>query len=80
MRPLGADAGVRAAADRAVAWLLAQQRSDGSFPASARLRVPAPAAVDPLATPELTLVYLDQDRVFTTATALAALAAIAPLE
>ncbi|MGA2013453.1 MAG: prenyltransferase/squalene oxidase repeat-containing protein [Solirubrobacteraceae bacterium] len=66
-----------AAADRAARWLCAHQRADGSWEPSARLRVPPPDAVDPLADPEHTLTYLDNDAVFTTATVLAALAAYA---
>jgi hypothetical protein len=63
--------GVRA---RAAAWLRSQQRADGSWPSSAWLRVPAPEQRDPLACPDTTLHYLDDDAVFTTATVLAALA------
>jgi hypothetical protein len=36
--------------------------------------VPAPSAVDPLASPATTLTYLDLNAVFTTATVVAALA------
>jgi hypothetical protein len=62
-----------AAVENSVEWLTATQRGDGSWPASARLRVPAPPAVDPLSMPELGLTYLDIGRVFTTATTIAAL-------
>ncbi|MDQ6945873.1 MAG: terpene cyclase/mutase family protein [Actinomycetota bacterium] len=65
------------AVGRATRWLLSQQRSDGSWAPSARLRVPAPAMVNPLASPETTLTYVDDDALFTTATALAALSAVA---
>lgn len=61
---------------RATSWLLAQQRADGSWQPAARLRVPAPDAIDPLSAPERTLTYVDDDAVFTTATVLAALAAV----
>jgi hypothetical protein len=59
---------------RATRWLQSEQRADGSWAPSARLRVPAPEQHDPLAAPESTLTYLDDDAVFTTATVLAALA------
>jgi hypothetical protein len=59
---------------RVAGWLRSEQRADGSWEASARLRVPAPEQPDPLASPETTLTYLDDDAVFTTATVLAALA------
>ena len=62
-----------AAIARAVRWLLDVQGADGSFPASSRLRVPAPSALDPLADPATTITYLDHARVFTTATVLSAL-------
>jgi hypothetical protein len=60
-------------ARNAVAWLIGVQADDGSFPASARLRVPAPDAVDPLSGRTDTLIYLDCDRIFTTATTVVAL-------
>jgi hypothetical protein len=60
--------------ERAVAWLLSHQQDDGSWPSSARLRVPAPEQTDPLASPATTLTYLDDEALFTTATVLAALA------
>jgi hypothetical protein len=62
---------------RAARWLIGHQRSDGSWAPSARLRVPGPDVVDPLSSPETTLTYVDDDAVFTTATALAALSAVA---
>lgn len=66
---------------RAAAWLRATQRPDGSFAPSARLRVPAPSAIDPLASPETTLTYLDRDATFTTATVYSALvSALAALD
>lgn len=65
-----------AAVGRATAWLLSHQRGDGSWEPSARLRVPAPATVDPLSSPETTLAYVDDDGLFTTATVLAALSAV----
>ena len=55
---------------RSLDYLIAVQLADGSWPASARLRVPPPDAVDPLARPEDTLVYLDRHRTFTTGTVL----------
>jgi hypothetical protein len=66
------------AAERAERWLLDHQLEDGSWEPSARLRVPAPSALDPRETPELTLTYLDDEATFTTATVLMALA-VAPL-
>jgi hypothetical protein len=65
----------RPALDRAVGWLLARQRADGSFPPSAQLRIPPPSDVDPLARPEETVLYLDCDALFTTATVVTALVA-----
>jgi hypothetical protein len=61
------------AVGRATRWLISQQRPDGSWAPSARLRVPGPDVVDPLASPETTLTYVDDDALFTTATVLAAL-------
>lgn len=63
------------AGQKAIAWLLAEQRADGSWAPSSRLRVPAPDEVDPLASPGTTLTYVDDDACFTTATVLAALGA-----
>lgn len=71
--PLASEIGETRAADRALGCLLTRQREDGSFAPSARLRVPAPATLDPLTSPEGTRTYLDRDAVFTTATVLAAL-------
>ncbi|HJU64704.1 MAG TPA: prenyltransferase/squalene oxidase repeat-containing protein [Gemmatimonadaceae bacterium] len=73
MSPLAAEEPLRGAIRRAVRWLTTQQRGDGSFPPSARLRVPAPAALQSLATAADTLVYLDRNALFTTATVVAAL-------
>jgi squalene cyclase len=67
-------AGASPGRERALAWLLCQQREDGSWHPSARLRVPAPGQKDPLARPETSLTYLDGEAVFTTATVLSALA------
>jgi Prenyltransferase and squalene oxidase repeat len=70
---LAGDGEARAAAARAEHWLCRHQLADGSWEPSARLRVPAPAAVDPFELPEQTLTYVDEDGLFTTATVLAAL-------
>ncbi len=59
---------------RALGWLLSQQRADGSWTPSARLRVPAPDQPDPLGSPETTLTYVDDEALFTTATVLSTLA------
>jgi hypothetical protein len=64
----------RGARARATSWLLSEQRADGSWEPSARLRIPAPDQRDPLVSPETTFSYLDDDAIFTTATVLAALA------
>lgn len=61
--------------NRGVARLLRTQRDDGSWEPCARLRVPAPEAVDPLRDPSTTLTYVDDDALFTTATVVGALAA-----
>ena len=55
-------------------WLLSQQRTDGSWEASAQLRIPAPDQLDPAAAPDTTSNYVDDLGVFTTATVVAALA------
>lgn len=66
-----------AAAARAEHWLLEQQLDDGSWPGSARLRVPAPSAENPSASPEVILRYVPDSGVWTTATVLAALSGAA---
>lgn len=58
---------------KTVEWLFANQRADGSWSPSARLRVPPPAVLDPDKNPRGTLSVLDQQRNFTTATVLGAL-------
>lgn len=58
---------------RARRRLLAMQRTDGSWEPSARLRVPAPDAVDPTVDEGRTRDYVDDDALFTTATVLEAL-------
>ena len=73
LRVLGQE-GFGADEARAVRWLLGAQQVDGSWPASARLRVPMPAQLNP-AGQERTINALDQNRVFTTAAVAAALAA-----
>jgi hypothetical protein len=62
------------ARERAVSWLLSQQRTDGSWEPSAQLRIPSPGQRDPVAAPHATSNYVDDLGVFTTATVLAALA------
>jgi len=64
----------RGARERAVGWLLSQQRADGSWEPSAQLRIPAPDQLDPAAAADTTSNYVDDLGVFTTATVLAALA------
>ncbi len=66
-----------AAAARAERWLLEQQLDDGSWRASARLRVPAPSAQDPSSSPEVILRYVSDSGLWTTATVLAALSGAA---
>ena len=56
-----------------VRWLVTAQHADGSWPASARLRVPMPGQVDANGQ-ERMINALDQNRVFTTAAVTAALA------
>jgi hypothetical protein len=60
---------VAVGAESAVEPLLALQADDGGWPASARLRIPAPGAIDPAGALE----SLDRNRVYTTAMALGAL-------
>jgi hypothetical protein len=66
---------VRPTLDRAVRWLTETQQSDGSWKASAHLRVPPPEVIDPDSRPEPPAVFLDERRFFTTARVVAALAA-----
>lgn len=68
---------------RLTAWLVGAQLSDGSWPSSARLRVPLPEDTNPDAFTGWVYggriegaVVLDQRRVFTTVTVLAALQAV----
>jgi hypothetical protein len=63
------------AAQRARGWLLENQLENGSWEASARLRVPRPSVHDPSASPELILYYIPDCGVWTTATVVAALSA-----
>jgi hypothetical protein len=58
---------------RAREWLVGAQSGDGSWPASARMRVPMPAQVDARAEPSR-LATVDHNRVFTTAAVVASLA------
>jgi hypothetical protein len=60
-----------AAASQAIRRLLEAQRADGSWPPSARLRIPPPGAVDPLA--KGAVHFIDDEALFTTATVLEAL-------
>jgi len=71
---LGAHATAAARAER---WLLAHQLADGSWPGSARLRVPAPSANNPSSSPEVIMRYVPDSGVWTTATVLVALSAAA---
>lgn len=78
--------GVRSAMEKAVACLLDLQRTDGSWPPSATLRVPSPDVTDPDTYEEWTLrgriegsIVMDERALFTTATALAALRKITPI-
>ena len=64
----------RGTRERAVGWLLSQQRADGSWEPSAQLRIPAPSQRDPATAPDTISNYVDDLGVFTTATVLAALA------
>jgi len=58
---------------RGLTWLFGRQDEDGGWPASALMRVPPPHAADPDEHPAATFVGLDDRRIFTTATVLAAL-------
>lgn len=69
----GTTAGAHEARAQAVRWLAAAQLADGSWPASARLRVPMPGHLDAHGQ-ERMIETLDQNRVFTTAAVAAALA------
>ena len=80
----------RAVAARAVRWLVRRQRPDGSWPASAWLRVTRPERPDPELVPwravretqggrETSTLGLDRERVFTTAAVLRALLRAAPV-
>jgi hypothetical protein len=75
-----------AAVARAVAWLLAHQRSDGSWEAAPILRIPSPLTLDPAATTSWRIgglgtgvVLADEQRIFTTAASAWALARAAGL-
>jgi squalene cyclase len=77
--------GVREPLACAVQWLIEHQRPDGSWPPSARHRVPPPDVVDPEEYPSWTVdarisgtgsIILDAQSNFTTATILAALAKV----
>jgi hypothetical protein len=67
---------------RALTWLLASQEDDGSWLATARIRVPKHEVLDPDAadTAAGSLVILDRKRIFTTATVLATLHAAKDLQ
>jgi hypothetical protein len=69
----GTTSGAEEARARVVRWLMHAQLADGSWAASARLRVPMPGQLD-AAGQERTMTALDQNRVFTTAAVVAALA------
>ncbi len=60
-----------AAKSQAIGRLLETQRADGSWPPSARLRIPRPDSVDPLA--KGAVHFIDDEALFTTATVLEAL-------
>jgi hypothetical protein len=73
----------REAATRLASTLVEMQNSDGSWPSSALMRIPPPHIVDPESAPTWSLdrkgfasLRLDQNRLYTTATALEALQAI----
>ncbi len=63
------------AAERAERWLLEHQLKNGSWEASALLRVPAPSVHDPSARPQDILRYVGDSGAWTTATVVAALSA-----
>jgi hypothetical protein len=65
----------RAAAERAaIAWLLAAQRTDGSWAPAALMRMPPTDATDGDERPAATCVSVDDQALFTTATVMASLA------
>ena len=71
---LGSDPSVvKKPLDQALSWLLNRQMSDGSWCASAWMRVPPPDAIDPRAHQEKSHLFLDTASIFTTATVLNAL-------
>lgn len=57
-------------------WLLSHQRTDGSWPASAWLRIPPAHIIRPRKNTKGMFAVLDQKRIFTTATVLSALEAV----
>ena len=69
---LGTTPETRAACTLAMRWLVGSQQRDGSWRASARLRVPMPGQVDAVGGPGV-INAVDQHRVFTTAAVAAAL-------
>jgi len=69
----GTTSAAHQARGQVVRWLVTAQHADGSWPASARLRVPMPGQVD-ASGQERMVNALDQNRVFTTAAVAAALA------
>jgi hypothetical protein len=75
---LGTTPDDQAVCARAVQWLVQAQHNDGSWRASARLRMPMPGQID-AAGQEQCINGLDQHRVFTTAAVTAALSMSAKL-